>query len=446
MNTLDDLRSSLSRHADEIPLALPDRTDRHASLRGRIRRARNARRAGAAGALAAVVLVAGGVLTAVIPGRHGSPPVIAGHALPETVEVYGFGYRLDSATQSHPGARTLVVKLPRVDRDRVVSLVGTGLGSGWATLTTDPSSQDGQAGQQDRIVGGSAVNLPVPVADQATTLYVKVTGAPRTAQVGLAVYDADGSMPAGVSAHGLVLRRAVGSARLVAGRIGDAGTSKLRFRVKGPLRHMHLSDSCYTDARGAWMWVSIDGDGSMEQQCESPADKVIDVGAGESGSPAHGLGAGWHTITARVMRGSGKAAPPLDPADAQLAVGVYRDGPSTTVDGMAIPDEREAMGRLWKLVSVTPYRPGMRIDATHGPVQLGIVTVAHSSVALDVTEPDGMTTEVGGFTNGTGSAAASWGTGVLAGTVYRLHAVNGNERTLSAKDARTTILEYRPVR
>lgn len=71
MNTLDDLRASLARHADEIQLGEPGR---HESLHARIRHARNRRRAVIAGAAALVVLAAGGLAGRLVPGQDSSLP------------------------------------------------------------------------------------------------------------------------------------------------------------------------------------------------------------------------------------------------------------------------------------------------------------------------------------------------------------------------------------
>lgn len=389
--TLDDLRSTLAGHADD--LADTGLRARNAAVATRVRHVRRQRRAALAGGLAAVVAIVGTGLALGPLQRHDrslEPTApLAGHAIPRDIDVTGFTYALASSAESKPGDQKLTLSLPKTDHDRVVSLVASGLGSGDATLFRGNGSPDVgpvrgkpagyDAGRVlDRVAVDSAVDAPVVVGPEATHLTVRLRNAAAGAVVGLAAYDQTGSLPEGVSAHGMAFPKTVGNEHLVTGAIGRPGDASVSITFRGPVRNPDLESLCATAAKGVWGHVTQTGvKGWSGGEC-GPLDPIADVnlGVGHSeGVPAVGFGPGLHTLTITAVphtRGH---------RDLRLALGLYDNpAPLRRVDGMNVGTRVVSGGRLWRLDRVVPYVEGRTVvDATSGPVMLGMTYVGRSA-------------------------------------------------------------------
>ena len=437
MNTLDDLRATLAGHADDA--VGPTIDPRVHAVHARIARVRRQRRASLAGGLAAVVLIAAGAVGAITLPRHDtpSPALVAGHALPPTVDVYGFGYRLGTTAQSHPGDRRLTLKLPASGKDRVVSLVGTGLGSGSATLNYTENEPPGM----DRTSGDSALDLPVPISSAKTSLTVTVTGASKTAQVGLAVYDRTDAMPPGVVGDGAVFRDRVAGKTLLAGAFGKAGQSEVSITVRGPVRNVQMVDFCRApENAGKKVWIDVSWTGEpygLGTQCTSGTDE--DAGAVGGGSPQGGFGPGRHTVTIRTVGGPGRDAKPIDVPGVRIGVAAYRLGAQTRVLGTDIADTVEANGRTWTLDRVVPLDGGRAtIPAGTSPLYVGEAFRGGGTLWFAFRAADGTESHSSSFGNGAG-LAAMWGDLIPIGASEKvtLHATR--------PEARADLLIYRPA-
>jgi hypothetical protein len=462
MKTLEDLRTSLAGHAEAI-------TDdaligRNAALRDRIRRARTRRRAGVAGGLAAAVLVAAGVVAGIVAPSHRTvAPVIAGHALQSRVTVQGFGYALAQTAQGRPGQTTLRLQLPEVDRDRVVSLVASGLGGGRATLQQSTDAGD-DGGGLERIVADSAVGGPVPVDTSKETLVVRVSGAPGTAVVGLAVYGRDDTMPPGVLSpdRSTVFRQSIGSAHLVGGAFAAPGADSVTMSVEGDPSHWGLQVLCEIPLQGRrvpqgwsshhWLRVSIDGQPAWAESCGG-------LTAGEPGDEdaAHGVvdvdpqlwGPGTeHTVTISTGASS-RDKDPAEPFDGAVIGMAAYDVPATSpVGGGSAPLVQEYEGRDWTVDHVYSSHGwakafGRTLVVGDQPVALGVSARTRGSVQVTV-DVAGTGRQV--FAQGQDGGIGGFATVLLPGESYDVSvaatALDGDAST-PTKPFRGSIVVYR---
>ena len=346
MNTLDDLRATLTHEADR--LGDPDRYARPVAVRGRIRAVRRRRRA-TAGAVAAalVVATAAGVTALHRPDRVEPAAEVAGVRVPRHVTVTGFPYRL-SGTAALEGAGDNRRMHLGAGPERVVSLVADGLGSGSATLYADGEPVARAHGDHD-------VELPTPVGTFATTLRVRLDDAPRAARVGLAVYDTTGALAPGVSNGHAVFRTTVAGDRLLAGAFSDPGAGEVTVRFTGALSDVRFSDYCSTATGGLWYGLTLDGRDLGSGDCvgNDPRD------AGTSSSVYSGRRVREHVLRATFTRGS--KGPRVSPPDGVLGLGVYRlAAAGRDVLGLDVSRTLEQFGRTWQLERVIPQPAGSR--------------------------------------------------------------------------------------
>lgn len=361
MNTLDELRASLSAHADALADTRSHAAahERQVALAGRIRRARTQRRATVAGAAASVLIAAGGLYAAIsTPGsHHHAGPVIAGHALAGDVTVTGFEYRLASTWQSRPGQQQFTVHLPKASTARVVELVGTGLGQGIATLRDSGTDLA-------RVSTGSTVAAAVPLGSERHDVTVLLRGTGALAQVGLAVYDRGQALPLGIS-EGVstgrgtaTFRHDIGDATLQGGAWNQrADQTVVRFKVKGPLATWQLADTCAVQGVKAPARIStditVDGKPFGGSGCTSFAARSQDPGT-SAGQPWNwALGAGWHHVVVRLVDRPGH---PAMVAAASFGAAIYRIDGQRRIQGMPVDRRIEANGRDWYLARTVPGR------------------------------------------------------------------------------------------
>lgn len=440
MNTVDDLRATLASHADQLTDQLADggATARAAAVQRGVRRVRTQRRAIAAGGLAAVLAI-GGTAAVLVPTRQSAvepTAPLAGQVIQRTVVVDGFGYHLGTTAQSAPGATTLHLKLATSDHNRVVALVGSGLGNGRATLFVGNGANDVDAvggrpamheanNVLDRLATDAGVDRPVTVASAATTLTVTVRDAPVTAQVGLAVYDRDNTLPRGVSADGMVFPASSDGKHLITGTIGKRGEDTVSITFQGPVRNPDLESLCATGEKDIWSHLTITGVKGWSGGTCAPRDAIADVDLGvghAAGVPDGGFGPGSHTVTiTSVLHRNGSPDRKVDPADLRLALALYVDpSPTRRIDGLSWDTRPSWQGRAWRLDRVERYQEGRTtVDATDSPVMLGL-TAPHGDHACLVAEgADGFNVQ---FDCDESDAGASGFSGLLLvpGTTYTL--------------------------
>lgn len=339
MNTIHDLRNTLEQHAEGL-----DDRQQHArvvAVRGRVRAVRR-RRTGVVAAAAAVAVVAGIVTAGSLrdPGSiQPAGPEVLGVEVPEEITVHGFPYEYAEARDLSGAGDQL--RLPASDENRAVSLVATGLGSGSATLVLDGTPVS-------RAFDGEPVEAPVPAyaSSEDTRVSVRLDGAAPDARVGVAVYDATGDLPEGVTDGVRVFREQVAGSHLLAADLTDSPEGlELPFAGTGsPLEH---ADFCSTSTPGVWMTVLLDDEEMYQAQCREE-DGAVDVGSARS---ALGVLDGSHTLRIRLTRGHD--GPAVAPDDVVLGLAVY-EAPFTTaprIAGFTPPEYVEWEGRTWRQVA-----------------------------------------------------------------------------------------------
>ena len=320
MSTLDDLRTTLDRHASGLPDDhLPERTG---EVRARVRGVRRRRRAGAAGAVAAVLALVGGLVLGLDGVDRSADRELAGATAPASLRSLGYTYAFHRGVE---GAGSASVTLPAADRPRLVS---------WATSGSDRVTVDGPYDRHDAVSGDFADFQLVPEGQPAT---VEVSGA-AVGTVGLAVYELTDQAPPGVTVDGITYRDEVGDQRLVGAVVGRAGETEASRRltiVPGNLRVKYL---CGGVSGRIWVHLRVAGREQGALGGSGACDRsVLDPGA--SGTYTNlrltQLGAVGDrvTLTVRLRQGSGGRAAAVEDPDARVGFGIYRPGEGVRVGG-----------------------------------------------------------------------------------------------------------------
>jgi hypothetical protein len=435
MNTLADLRATLKERA--VGLHDTGRYVRSRAVQARVRAVRR-RRAAVAGSAAAALVVAGAATAGVLLGRPSPvPPAdhVAGVEVPRHLAVYGFPYDL-TGTRTVPGGSGRV-RLDGADRWQAVSLAASGLGAGTATLLVD--------GQPvARATGDGDVEVPVPLYDGTPDLRVRLDGAPEGARAGLAVYQATGGLPAGVTNGHAVFRDEVAGSRLRAGAFSQAGESVVTVPFSGGTAATRIADYCTTPEKGLWLNVALDGKPVLGTSC----DASDDVDAGDGGSSFGRPPAGSHELRAYLTRGP--EGPRVPAPDASFGVAVY-DEPAGehSVLGMRVAQQVELDGRTWRLERIVPQgTPGTpvrtTVDASDGDRVVGQVAAGRMAwTTWRGSSLHGESTRMGSAP-GARSAGMSVDTFLPGGDRYRvtLHGTStGGARSTGFRGA---LLVYRP--
>jgi hypothetical protein len=355
MSSLDDLRATLDRHADDL-----DDTERYVrpvAVRARIRAVRR-RRATVAAVAAVLVLVAGVAGAATLRGPSDVDPagqVVVGVDVPATIDVQQFPYGL---AQLADVTDDQVHVDPR-DHDQAVLLAARGLGTGSATLYS-------QGEPIARVHGDQQVSAPVAIGVAGIDLRVRFDGTGADARAGVAVYEATGELAPGVDDGDAVFRNQVAGASLVAGAFSSPGETSVKLDARssgGPLRFAFY---CTAEDDGLWLNVSVDGGGALGSGC---GDTDPDAGVGTWATARYP--AGDHRV--RVFLTDGSDGPEVAPPDgAVIGVGIYdppADGPR--VMGTRVDSHVEYGGRDWILDEVVGAPT--TVDTTDGDVLLGFV-------------------------------------------------------------------------
>jgi hypothetical protein len=320
MSTLDDLRTTLDRHASGLP-------DDHLSVRTgavreRVRVVRRRRRAGVAGALAVVLATVGGVVLGLGGGDRPGDRELAGSTAPATLQSLGYTYSFERGVE---GSGSATVRLAASDRPRLVS---------WATSGRDRVLVDGPYDRHDAVSGDFADFQLVPEGDPAT---VKVT-VDGVGTVGLAVYELTDAAPPGVTVDGITYRDQVGDQRLVGAAIGRAGETTTSTRVQIVPGHVRVKYLCGAASGNVYVHLEIAGEEQGALGGSGACDRsALDPGASGTFTNLRltEFGAVGDTVpvTVRLTVGDRARAFPVDDPDARVGFGLYRSGQRVRVAG-----------------------------------------------------------------------------------------------------------------
>ena len=422
MSTLHDLRATLDRHADGLDDTA--RLERAAAVRGRVRVARR-RRAAATGVAATVVVAGVGAVASIQAPRAPEvvAPTVVGVAVPEEIAVHDFPYELSGRDPFGGGVDRL--RLDAGDEWRAVSLVGSGLGSGSATLYVDGSAVA-------RVFAGDPIGVPVPVppSDVDVVLRVDLHDTPAGARAGVATYDATGGLAPGVDNGTAVFRDTVAGNRLLAAEFSEQGDASATLSFRSGTSTTMVTSYCRTEEKGLWLQVVLDGDLTSRGACGDSPDPDA-FGSSFSGGDTTD---GPHTVEARVTRGDqGEVVPD---AAVELGVAAYESGPTVRVAGIDVTEVVEHAGRTWRLdVDQTGVR--LEIEA-ETDVLVGFVADGRW---VQATWRGDLASGATGFTDVRSGGPATMVDGLLlAGDTYDVELVTeGGEPVVDG-----TLLVYRP--
>jgi hypothetical protein len=362
MSTLDDLRTTLDRHASGLP---DDHlSDRTGAVRERVRVVRRRRRAGAAGALAVVLAVVGGVVLGLdSPHRHADRR-LAGATAPAALRSLGYTYAFARGVEGD-GAATL--RLPASEQPRLVS---------WATASSDDVVTLRGVGDEPRTVTvddfGDFVRVP-PGRRGAIT----VTG---TGEVALAAYDLRRAAP-GDTVDGVTFREEVAGQRLLASAIGTPGQAEVSVDLSTDAGPLPVSYLCAAGPVDAWVHISLNGEqvvsgGGCEDSLFDPAGAggfSTDLGAVEARSTRLRL---WVT--------HGEHGGRVEDADLRVGLGAYAPAPSVArLAGSPVPATVEHDGHLWRFVDARPGA-GRELEVRGLPGRETLVGMRFASVGRGV--------------------------------------------------------------
>ncbi len=356
MNTLDDLRSTLHRHADDLDDV--ERYIRPVAVRARIRVVRRRRAAIAAAALVVVAGLAGAGM--MLRGSDGIDPadrVVVGVTVPDRVTALGRSYELESLAD-------LTAEETHVDpaeHPQAVVLAASGLGDGMATLYS-------QGDPVGRVRGDEQVSAPVDLGEAGVDLEVRFDGAGPGARAGVAVYEATDDIPAGVGNRHAVFRGEVAGATLVAGGFSSPGEASLELQFSSRGGRLRFVFYCSSEADDLLLNVSIDGKDSMASG-GGDSGAGADAGTGSSGTTR--VPAGEHEVVAYLTHGDD--GPQVTATEETVfGLGVYDPpAPGPRVLDTRVESQVEYAGRDWVFDRV--LAAPATIDTADGDVLLGFV-------------------------------------------------------------------------
>jgi len=410
MNTLDDLRSTLHRHADDLDDV--ERYIRPVAVRARIRVVRRRRAAIAAAALVVVAGLAGAGM--MLRGSDGIDPadrVVVGVTVPDRVTALGRSYELESLAD-------LTAEETHVDpaeHPQAVVLAASGLGDGMATLYS-------QGDPVGRVRGDEQVSAPVDLGEAGVDLEVRFDGAGPGARAGVAVYEATDDIPAGVGNRHAVFRGEVAGATLVAGGFSSPGEASLELQFSSRGGRLRFVFYCSSEADDLLLNVSIDGKDSMASGC-GDSGAGADAGTGSSGTTR--VPAGEHEVVAYLTHGDD--GPQVTATEETVfGLGVYDPpAPGPRVLDTRVESQVEYAGRDWVFDRV--LAAPATIDTADGDVLLGFVG---SGKRLGATWSGRLTHGETTQYESPDTVSDSTGSLLLAGDRYRVRITGGEGRLL----------------
>lgn len=409
MNTLDDLRTTLDRHAEGL-----DDTERHVrpvAVRARIRAVRR-RRAGAVAIAAAVVLLGGVASVDALrtPDTiQPAGPVIAGVDVPDSIELLEFPYALRGLRELDDD-----VHLQPSDESRAVILAASGLDSGSATLYADGAPVA-------RVRGSQQVAAPAPIGDGDTALEVRFDGAGSDARAGVAVYEATGELAPGISNGKAVFRDKLATRTRLGAGFAAPGESSVEFTASAATK---ARIAFYCDGPpDLWINVEIDGEPGVGSSCgETGPDATV----GTSSTVGH-LADRQHDV--RVYLTQGTSDRPADaPEGMTFGAALYQSG-ERSVLGAPVETTVEFAGRFWGLDEVVTAPA--TVDTDEGDALLGLAGRGRVGMTWSGQLTQGRSSDMGSRVG----AASMLSAVLLAGDRYQV-AVHGGEGR---------ILVYRPL-
>ena len=383
MNDLEQLRSTLDRHAEAVSGG--EAHVRIAAVRHRVRSVRNRRRAAAAGGAVAVLAVVGGV-AALPDGDPAADPAskIVGVQAPAEMTSLGFTYELADGIEGTDG--TAVLKLRASDEPRLVS---------WATSGDDDAVRVSSPvlGAPVRFTDADFTNWTVvPEGYDATVRAVAEEGEP-----GLAVYSlADDQRPSGITKDGVTFRDEVPGGRLIDAQIGEPGQSEVSVSGVSTGQGVTYAYYCTGGPKDAYLHVSgVVGSGGC--------DDTLPTDAAAAGGVSFALEAG-EAFDNRLYVTAGEKGPRVDDPDLRIGLGVYAlDRYEGTND--YLPRTREIVGHVWERVEVQRGETGSDSLGATAPRGRGAVLAVAAmgsragSVSVDFGDsPTGYFSQYGGST------------------------------------------------
>jgi hypothetical protein len=410
MNTLEDLRETLGRHADDV--ADPAAVARTAAVHHRVAVVRRRRRTVGTGAVA-LALVAGAAV-AVWPrsAREPAPagPVVLGQRAPATLGSLGYTYDATGRSQVVHGSGTVVV--PRSRTPQLLS---------WTTdrPATVTFVLPGHEVHRTRVTGfGDFLLLPAGVESRVR---VRAAGT----EVGVATYALGDRAPAGVTGDGLTYRKVVAGTHLLAARFGEPGATSVTLSYRATGGPVSVGVMCTALPHGAVVNVSFDRDGAVSAgACDS--DGTFDPGASSLSQlrPGHR----GQTVEVRAWLSPGfHDSTPLaagSVAGLRLGLGVYGPVAQRPLGGTRVPTVVESGGHTWRLVGRTTHATDAPLRVPGAPVDriatLAWHTHGHTVLTFGV---DGETPTGSSSTGGSGALPDLW---VPAGAEVRASASKGH--------------------
>ena len=409
MNSLTDLRTTLDRHAQQVPDT--ETVVRATAVRHRVAVVRRRRRAVGSGALALAVVGAGLGVFGLHRASTDQEPTVLGQRVPTTMTSLGYTYRAEGWTRTVSGQGTLHVAAS--DRPRLLSWTLKGTRSVRFTLP------DGEIWTSKASDFGDFVQVP---AGQAGNLRISA----GNGSAGVASYALTDAAPAGYTKDGITFRQSVNGARLLTAVIGDRGQVDASTAFAVPYGRLQVTLSCTGLPHGDAVHVSFNGHERIAGSCNGSG--TFDPGAG--GGSQFRLPHPGRQVTMRVWASHGVKDPtPLPVGSAprlRMLTGVYGPLATQALGGYRVGEYVEHDGHTWRLFTRYSSPEGLPLRAP----ALGRQTVgamAWDSRGSGRTEvsfgAEGMTPEGGSFAPGKSAIGDLW---VPAGAAVRARFVHGS--------------------
>jgi hypothetical protein len=398
MNSLTDLRTTLDRHADQVPDA--ETVVRATAVRHRIAGVRRRRRAVGSGVLALVVVTTVGVL-GIHRASSDPAPVVLGVRAPETMVSLGYTYAADGWARTVDGSGS--VKIAASDRPRLISWTVQG------TPTVRFVLPNGEIWQSRVTHFHDFVALP---AGQAGTLKISA----GSGRAGVATYALTAAAPRGYTKDGITFRQTVAATPLLGAVINDLGETDVSTSYVVPRGKASIHLLCAGLPKGDAVHVSINGHERVAGDCSGA--ETFDPGTGTSYQ--FRVRHPGRTLSLRVWASDGVKSPtPLAAGSVpglRLGVGIY--GPIETqgvgVAGLRTLSFVEHDGHLWSVGTSTGISDGQDAPeggAGTGPVRfqgpVQVVWDTRGQTRVTYSAP-GMPDAGGAFPAGSGGMGALW--------------------------------------
>lgn len=360
MSTIEELRRTMSQHADDLH---DDATHlRAAAVRRRGQQVRRQRRIGVAAA-AAVVLA--GVTAVALPGDHSPQPAnrhLLGMEAPATMTSLGYTYDFSRGIEGKSGRTT--VKVPASDQAQLLTWADRGVGT-IRVFTADNRTIVSRGDFRDFLV--------IPPGFGGTWTLEGTAGTTAAA-----VYQVDPTQPPdGYTKGGITYRADVLDRTLLTADIGDPGQAELEGTVTLPAGRVGVGSFCTGGTEKTWVHFKVShGVGSFGQNCSGP---VFDPG----GNLESSYRTAGRDSTVRIWATEGEHGPPSTSPDLRLGYGFYSLSKDTlAVAGYEVDQQVEYDGHTWGMARSIDSRPGDRTvfwaSANRGDQELVVAVFSHT--------------------------------------------------------------------